>query len=36
MELTWENEVVLQTQDTFYEVEAHCRECFTKMFTFEN
>jgi hypothetical protein len=31
VEFTWENEVVLQTHDTFYEVEAHCRECFTKM-----
>jgi hypothetical protein len=30
VEVTWENEVVLQTHDTFYEVEAYCRECFTK------
>jgi hypothetical protein len=31
VEFTWENKVVLQMHDTFYEVEAYCRECFTKI-----
>ena len=30
VEFTWKNEVVLQTHDTFYEVEAYCRECFNE------
>jgi hypothetical protein len=31
VEFTREKEVILQTHDAFYEVEAHCQECFTKI-----